>query len=79
MTEETDLNPSGTPAAPPEAADVPPHAPPSKPKKADDTPKRYAAYDRTYLRFVGEVHDNKTAATKEARDRKVKDFEIREV
>lgn len=75
MTEQTNENPPQAPSAPP--ADAAPKA--KEAKKADDAPKRFAVYDRTFLRFVGEVHDSRTAATKEARDRKVKDFEIREV
>lgn len=47
-------------------------------KKAPE-PKRYAAYDKTLLRFVGKVCDTKAKAEKEAKDRKVQDFEIREV
>lgn len=48
-------------------------------KATEQESKRYAAYDTTLLRFVTKPCDSKAAAAKEARDRKVKDFEIREV
>lgn len=40
---------------------------------------RYAAYDKTYLRFVDGVFDTKAKATAAARKAKVKSYEIREV
>lgn len=74
----TEQDPS-TPTTPPETPQETPQAT-SKAKAAkDDDSTRYAVYDKTYLRFVGEVHKTKAAATKEAKDRKVRDFEIREV
>lgn len=77
MTEQN-TNPPTTPDAPPvgtvEAAQTK-----AKPAKEAEKKVRYAAYDTTYLHFVGDVCDSATAARKEARDRKVKDFEIREV
>lgn len=50
----------------------------TKPEETEK-PKRFAAYDTNYLRFVGGVHDTKAKATKAAKDLEVKDFEIREV
>lgn len=47
--------------------------------KAVDESKRFAAYDTTLLRFVGKVCDTRTAARKEATDRKIDNYEIREV
>lgn len=41
--------------------------------------KRYAAYDKTFEKFVGGVHDTKSAAEKAAKDRGAKTVEIREV
>lgn len=48
-------------------------------KTAPEKVTRYAAYDTTYLKFVGGVHATKAAATKAAKDAKVDKFEIREV
>lgn len=39
----------------------------------------FAAYDLTYLRFVGGVHETKAAATKAAKAAGLVAFEIREV
>lgn len=42
--------------------------------------KRYAAYDKTFKRFVGGgTHDTRKAASQAAKDRKVESFEVREV
>lgn len=63
---------SSTSSAQPSAA--------SSPAAETTTPaKRFAVYDKTYLRFVGKVHDTKKAATSEAKDRKLDKYEIREV
>lgn len=51
----------------------------SVPAETPSAPARYAVYDKEYLRFVGPVHDSKAKATKEAKDRKLSKFEIREV
>lgn len=65
----------------PIGTDTPPHAPPAdtKPTSSSSETKRYAVYDKTYQRFVGGVHDTKKAAQDEAKTRKVKSSEIREV
>lgn len=47
--------------------------------KETEKVQHYAAYDKTYLRFVGDPQTSKDAAAKEAKDRKVKSFEVREV
>lgn len=46
--------------------------------KAEE-PERFSAYDKTFLKFVGGVHDSKSKATKAAKDAGVDDFEIRTV
>ena len=53
-------------------------APTPAPAKATDE-KLYAAYDTTYLKFVGGTHKTKGAASAAAKKAKVADFEIREV
>lgn len=60
---------------------TPDQAPTPTPTPAPATGKRYAAYDKTYLRFVGGVHDTKAKATKAAKDTGIKlgDLEVREV
>lgn len=53
----------------------------TKPEKAD--PKRYAAYNLTYLRFIGTVHDTKRAVSEQdvvkAATAAGRDVEVREV
>jgi hypothetical protein len=46
-----------------------------------ESPKRFAVYDTTYLRFVGGTHADRKAATAVAKDRKLASgsYEIREV
>lgn len=39
----------------------------------------YAAYDKTYLRYVGGTHPTKAAAAKAAKAAGVSDFEIKAV
>lgn len=46
---------------------------------ADNDTKRYAAYDKTLLKYVGGTHEKKSDAEKAAKDRGVTDVEIREV
>lgn len=41
---------------------TPPPAAPVKATSSSDPDDRYAAYDTTYLRFVGTVHPSKAAA-----------------
>ena len=43
------------------------------------TDKRFAVYDKTFLRFVGGTHATRKDAEQAAKDRKVKRFEVREV
>lgn len=47
--------------------------------EATGKPVKYAVYDLTYLRFVGDAQDTKAKASKLAKDRKVDKHEIREV
>lgn len=67
----TEQNPEPTPSPEPTPAPV-------KATK-EDTPKRFAAYDKDYLRFVGGTHDTKTKARDAAKERGAKNVEIREV
>lgn len=72
MTEQTPEAPASTPPTPAEPT-------PTAPKATADTAKKYAAYDKTYLRFVDGVFDTRKAASDAAKAAKVKRFEIREV
>lgn len=62
-------NPTGTP--PPEQ----PTTTPEKPEQVDSG--RYAAYDKRYLKYVGGVHDSKSAARDAAKEAGVKTGDIR--
>lgn len=56
--------------------------PESEPSASAEVPAKktkYAVYDETYLRYLGEVHDTKAKATKAAKDAKVKNYRIDEV
>ena len=63
-----------------------PVLPPTPEPPAPETPKptppktvRYAAYDKTFLRFVGGTHLTAKAARDAAKERGAKAVEIREV
>lgn len=48
-------------------------------ENTEEKTKVFAAYDTTYLRFVGGTHPTKAAAEKAAKDAGVRRYEIREV
>jgi hypothetical protein len=64
---------------PAEGTPPPSEAPKAAPKADKSEGKRYAAYDKTYLRFVGDVVDSRKDAAAQAKEHGVKDYEIREV
>jgi hypothetical protein len=76
MTEQTidQIDAAGTPPEP-----TPTPAPKATAATSEDKAVRYSAYDRTYLRFVGGVHDSKAKAKAAAKDKGSTDVEIREV
>lgn len=52
---------------------------PSAPAPVDAPEERFAAYDKTLLRFVGGVHSTRAKATKAAKDKGATSVEIRTV
>lgn len=71
MTENTPpAKPTGTPLAQPAKFDVPSGAKDSG---------RFSAYDKTYGKYVGGVHDSEAKARKAAKDKGSTDFAIVEV
>lgn len=64
---------------PPQDPPTPPTPAPRSTEKPAESPKRFAVYDKTYLRYVGDVHDTKAKAEKDAKARKIAKYEIREV
>lgn len=82
----TDQNqPSGAPSPAPEDKQEPGGTPHVEPDPVVEVPEgaegtgRFSAYDTTYAKYVGGVHDTKAKATKAAKDAGVDTFEIVEV
>jgi hypothetical protein len=71
VTEQSSTTPDAGTTPPPEAPKT------ARTDKAEG--KRFAAYDTTYLRFVGDVVDTKRKAADQAKEHGVDDYEIREV